>query len=48
MKIKTSLGDRLFMGVVYLIVFACAFMCLYPLYLVLINSFSDPILIRVS
>ena len=42
MKIKTSLGDRLFMGVVYLIVFACAFMCLYPLYLVLINSFSDP------
>ena len=24
MKIKTSLGDRLFMGVVYLIVFACA------------------------
>ena len=42
MKIKTSLGDRLFMGLVYLIVFACAFMCLYPLYLVLINSFSDP------
>ncbi|MBE6920647.1 MAG: carbohydrate ABC transporter permease [Ruminococcaceae bacterium] len=42
MKIKTSLGDRLFMGVVYLIVFACAFLCLYPLYLVLINSFSDP------
>lgn len=42
MKIKTSFGDRVFMGLVYLVVFACAFMCLYPLYLVLINSFSDP------
>lgn len=42
MKVRESLGDRLFLGLVYLIVFACAFMCLYPLYLVLINSFSDP------
>ena len=42
MKVRESLGDRLFMTLVYIVVFACAFMCLYPLYLVLINSFSNP------
>lgn len=42
MKIRESLWDRIFMAVVYFVVFACAFICLYPLYLVVINSFSDP------
>ncbi|MBE6957886.1 MAG: carbohydrate ABC transporter permease [Ruminococcaceae bacterium] len=42
MKVRESIGDRLFMTLVYIVVFACAFICLYPLYLVLINSFSDP------
>lgn len=42
MKIRESLWDRIFMVVVYFVVFACAFICLYPLYLVVINSFSDP------
>ena len=42
MKIRGSFWDRVFITVVYIIVFLCALICLYPLYLVLINSFSDP------
>lgn len=42
MKVRGSFWDRVFITVVYIVVFLCAFICLYPLYLVLINSFSDP------
>ena len=37
-----SVGDRVFDVVIYLISGVIALACLYPLYLVLINSFSDP------
>ena len=42
MKIRESTMDRIFMAIVYFVAFLCAFICLYPLYLVVINSFSDP------
>lgn len=42
MKIRGSFVDRAFITFVYIVVFLCALLCLYPLYLVLINSFSDP------
>jgi putative aldouronate transport system permease protein len=42
MKIRGSFMDRAFITFVYIVVFLCALLCLYPLYLVLINSFSDP------
>lgn len=42
MKVKETKLDRLFTIIVYAIVFLCALICIYPLYLVLINSFSDP------
>ena len=37
-----SIGDRTFDAGIYLISGLIALICLYPLYLVLINSFSDP------
>lgn len=43
MKIYETKWDRIVTGVIYLLVFFCAIICIYPLYLVLINSFSDPI-----
>lgn len=43
MKIHETKWDRLVTGIIYLLVFLCAIICIYPLYLVLINSFSDPI-----
>ena len=42
MKIRQSVGDRVFVGIIYAILIFCALMCLYPLYLVVISSFSDP------
>lgn len=42
MKIKDSLGDRLFTFLCYTVVILVAFVCLYPLWLVLIYSISDP------
>ena len=42
MKIRQSVGDRIFLGIVYAILIFFALMCLYPLYLIIISSFSDP------
>ena len=42
MKIKESRGDRIFNFFVYAVIIILSVLCIYPLYLVLINSFSDP------
>ena len=41
-KIKETTEDKVFHVVVYTILLLLAFVCLYPLYFVLIASFSDP------
>ena len=42
MKVKDTLGDRIFTFLCYALVILVAFICLYPLWLVLIYSISDP------
>ncbi len=42
MRIKDSFGDRVFNVFCYIIVVLVTFVCLYPLWLVLIYSISDP------
>ena len=42
MKIKESKGDRIFSFFVNVVLAVCVFVCAYPVYLVIINSFSDP------
>ena len=42
MKIRDTFGDRVFAFLCYAVVVLVAFICLYPLWLVLIYSFSDP------
>ena len=42
MRQKNSLGDKVFMSIVFLVLTAFAFICLYPFYIVIINSFSNP------
>ena len=42
MRIKESRGDRVFNTVVNILLALCVFICAYPIYLVIINSFSDP------
>ena len=42
MKIRDTFGDRVFAFLCYAVVILVAFICLYPLWLVLIYSFSDP------
>ena len=42
MKIKESTGDRVFNFFVYTVIIILTVLCIYSLYLVLINSFSDP------
>ena len=41
MRIKESFGDRVFGIVVNILLALCVLACAYPIYLVLINSFSD-------
>lgn len=41
MKIKDSLGDRIFNGIIYIVLAALVLIVIYPLWLVVINSFSD-------
>lgn len=41
MKIKDSLGDRIFNGIIYVVLAALVLIVIYPLWLVVINSFSD-------
>lgn len=42
MKIRQSPGDRIVTAIIYIVLSLCALLCLYPLYLVVISSFSDP------
>ena len=42
MRVKDTFGDRVFTFVCYAVVVLVAFICLYPLWLVLIYSISDP------
>lgn len=42
MKIKESRGDRIFGFIINAVLLVCVLACLYPLYLVVINSLSDP------
>lgn len=42
MQIKDSRGDRIFNTVIHIILALCLAVVIYPLYLVVINSFSDP------
>ena len=41
MKIKDSFGDRIFNGIIYIVLAVLVLIVLYPLWLVVINSFSD-------
>ena len=41
-RLNFKLNDKAFDVIVYAIAILCTLMCLYPLYLVVINSFSDP------
>lgn len=41
-RFKFQVGDKAFDVIVYIIAILFALICLYPLYLVVINSFSDP------
>ncbi len=45
MRIKESAGDRVFNVVVNTLLALCVLACAYPIYLVIINSFSDPDLV---
>ncbi len=45
MKVKESRGDRIFSLIVHTIVILCMIICAYPIYLVIINSFSNPDLV---
>ena len=45
MKIQETRGDRIFNAVVITFVTLCVLICAYPIYLVVINSFSDPNLV---
>ena len=42
MKVKQSTSDRILIGVIYVIMILSALACLYPMWLVLISSFSEP------
>jgi len=42
MKVRETTSDRIVRWIIYIILTGFAFLCLYPLYLILISSFSDP------
>ena len=42
MKVKQTASDRVLLGIIYVIMILAALACLYPLWLVLISSFSQP------
>ena len=42
-RLNFSIGDKAFDIIVYTITFICLLICLYPLYLIVISSFSDPL-----
>lgn len=41
-RFNFSIGDKAFDVLIYIVAFTCTLLCLYPLYLVVINSFSNP------
>lgn len=41
-RLSLQMNDKVFNAIVYAITGICALICLYPIYLVVINSFSDP------
>ena len=43
MKIKESRGDRIFYGFVFFMICFLSLCCIYPLWLVIVNSISDPL-----
>ena len=45
MRVKESLFDSIFETIVHIIIILCVLICAYPIYLVIINSFSDPNLV---
>lgn len=45
MRVKESLTDGIFETIVHAIIILCVLICAYPIYLVIINSFSDPNLV---
>lgn len=45
MKVRESLFDSIFETIVHIIIILCVLICAYPIYLVIINSFSDPNLV---
>lgn len=48
MKVKESLTDGIFETIVHIIIILCVLICAYPIYLVVINSFSDPNLVALG
>ncbi len=45
MRVKESLSDGIFETVVNIVIILCILICAYPIYLVIISSFSDPNLV---
>lgn len=41
-QLSLRMSDKVFNAIVYVLTIFCALMCLYPIYLVVISSFSDP------
>ena len=48
MRVKESLTDGIFETIVNIIIVLCVLICAYPIYLVIINSFSDPNLVAMG
>ena len=44
-RVKESLSDSIFETIVHIIIILCVLICAYPIYLVIISSFSDPNLV---
>lgn len=48
MRVKESLTDGIFETIVHIIIILCVLICAYPIYLVIISSFSDPNLVAMG
>ena len=48
MRVKESLTDGIFETIVHIVIILCVLICAYPLYLVVISSFSDPNMVALS
>lgn len=47
-RVKESFSDGIFEAIVHIIIILCVLICAYPIYLVIINSFSDPNLVALG